>query len=91
MSLTSVAIADRRGRPVSARRIVKQVPAQRGERVAMPAGLPGWAVIVTPPQPARASRAISGIIAADGGLLVATVTSDDLSWATTVWLSIRRA
>lgn len=90
VSLTSVVISDRRGRLVSAARIVKQVPAERGERVAMPAGLDGWAVIITPPQPARASRAISGIIAVDGAVLAATVTSHDLAWASTVWLSIRR-
>ena len=90
VSLTSLILSDRRGRPVSADRIVKQIPAERGERVAMPAGLDGWAAVVTPPQPARASRAIAGIIAVNGAVLAATVTSDDLTWATAVWLSIHR-
>jgi hypothetical protein len=46
--------------------------------------------VITPQQPAHASRAITGIIAVDGTALVATITSDDLSWAAIVWLSLRR-
>jgi len=56
----------------------------------MPEGLNGWAVIVAQEQPARASQAILGIVAVDGDLLIATVTADDLAWATDVWRSIRR-
>jgi hypothetical protein len=88
VSLTSVVITDRRGRPVAAHRILKRFPAEPGERVAMPPGLDGWAVVVAPPQPARASRAISGIVAIDGRVLVATVTAEDRSWAVDVWRSI---
>ena len=88
-SLTSILIADRRGRPVPPRKILKQVPATQGQRVGMPLGLAGWAVVITQPPPARASRAISGIVVRDGGLLLATVTADDLGWAERVWRSIR--
>lgn len=94
VSLTSVAISDRHGRRVSAARILKRIvnliPVEGGDRLPMPTGLDGWAVIITPEQPARASRAVTGIIAVDGTALIATITSDDLSWAMTVWLSIRR-
>ena len=95
VSLTSVAISDRHGRRVSAARILKHIvnliPVDGSDRLPMPAGLDGWAVIITPEPPARASRAITGIIAVDGTTLIATITSDDLSWATIVWLSIRRS
>ena len=91
VSLTSLVIVDHRKRPVSSRQILEQFPAEPGSRVAMPSGLDGWAVTVVPEQPARASQAISGLIAVDGGVLIATVTADDLGWATGVWHSIRRS
>jgi hypothetical protein len=95
VSLTSVAISDRHGRRVSAARILKRIvnliPVEGSDRLPMPAGLDGWAVIITPEPPARASRAITGIIAVEGTALLATITSDDLSWATIVWMSIRRS
>jgi hypothetical protein len=90
VSLTSLLIADRRKRPVPAGRILERFPPGPGSRVAMPAGLDGWAIDFAPDQPARASRAISGLIAVDGGVLIATVTADDIAWATGVWWSIRR-
>jgi hypothetical protein len=90
VSLTSLVIADRQGRPVMSRQILERFPAAPGSRVAMPTGLNGWAVDVAQEQPARASRAISGLIAVDGGVLIATVTADDVAWATGVWHSIRR-
>ena len=91
VSLTSLAITDHGKRPVSSRRILERFPAGPGSRVAMPIGLNGWAVNVTQEQPARASRAISGLVAVDGGVLIATVTAEDLAWATGVWRSIRRS
>lgn len=89
VSLTSLVIADRKKRPVPSRQILEQFPAGPGRRVAMPTGLDGWAVIAAAEQPARASRAISGFMAVDGRVLIATVTADDLAWATGVWHSIR--
>ncbi len=89
VSLTSLLIADRRGRPVTSRRILKRFPAQPGDRVAMPPDLDGWAVVIAQQQPARASRAISGVIVVHGRVLIATVTAEDLAWAAGVWRSIR--
>jgi len=90
VSLTSTVLTDRRGRAVPARRILKQVPPLPGARIDMPPGLRGWAVIMDAEQPARASRAISGMIVSDGRVLLGTVTADDVIWATAVWRSIRR-
>jgi hypothetical protein len=89
VSLSSQVITER-GRPVSAKRLVRQlrlpVP---GTPVPPPPDLLGWAVVVPTSPPARAARAISGILAVKGRILVATVTADDLVWATAVWRSIR--
>ncbi len=94
VSLTSVAFLDEKGRRPSARRILKKIakvmPRDAGEGVAAPANLAGWAAVISPAQPARATRAISGIVAVEGRALLATITADDLIWATVVWLSIRR-
>lgn len=89
ISLTSVVIDDLDGRPVSARRILRQVTPVPGERLKMPPGRDGWAVVIKPPKPARASRAITGIVAVKGRALLATVTADDLEWAWDTWCSIR--
>lgn len=91
VSLTSMVINDA-GQPVPAARIAGQIlPTMRGQPQAeVPAGQLGRAVTVDLPQPARASRALSGVLVADGRLLLATITSDDLAWATRTWLSIRR-
>lgn len=90
VSLTSLAITDHRQRPVPSRQILERFPADPGSRVAMPTGLDGWAVRLALKQPARASQAISGFVAHDGGVLIATVTAEDLDWATSVWWSVRR-
>lgn len=90
ISLTSVVVSDRRGRPVSSRAILRRVAPEPGRRINMPPGLDGWAVVITQPPPARADRAISGVIAVKGRVLVATVTADDLEWAEAVWNTIRR-
>ena len=89
VSLTSLLITDRRGRPVTSRRILKRFPTEPGDRVAMPPDLDGWAVGSAQQEPARASRAISGLIAMHGRVLIATVTAEDLAWAAGVWQSIR--
>lgn len=89
VSLTSLLINDRRGRPVTSRSILKRFPAVPGERVGMPPGLDGWAVLITRPPPARDPDAISGLIVLRGRVLIATLTADDLAWAAGVWRSIR--
>jgi hypothetical protein len=88
VSMTSVLVTDH-GRPVSARLILEQFPAEPGDGAALPPGFDGWAVVVTAPQPARAPRAITGIIVRDGRVLIVTVTAEDLTWAAGVWQSIR--
>jgi hypothetical protein len=88
VSLTSIVVTDR-GRPVGAGELLRTIPPLAGERVATPPGLVGWAVAAPAAQPARAPCAISGVIATDGQLLLATITGDDTHWATATWLSIR--
>jgi hypothetical protein len=89
VSLTSTVLTDPRGRPIPPRRILETVPPPPGEAIRLPKGLIGWAVIVQQPAPARASTAISGLIARRGGCLLATVTADDLAWAERVWCTIK--
>lgn len=90
VSLTSVAVADQDGRPVSAEEIARQLPPVEGDRFdELPAGLPGWAYTMPAVQPARASRSLSGVVTTDGRLLLATITADDEDWARRTWLSIR--
>ena len=89
VSLTSLAISEE-GDPVRASRIMRQAPPLDGSPVEeVPPGLLGRAATCAAPQPARASQLLSGLLATDGRLLLATVTSDDLEWARRVWLSIR--
>ncbi|HEU4672921.1 MAG TPA: hypothetical protein VFS32_08490 [Candidatus Limnocylindrales bacterium] len=92
ISLTSVALTEE-DEPVIAERIVDQLaPAMRlpGRPVAdLPPGLEGWAAIDEATQPARASKTLSGVLAADGRILIVTITADDLEWARRTWLSIR--
>ena len=89
VSLTSMVVTDH-GRPVGARTLLRAFPPLTGDPVAIPPGLVGWAVAAPAVQPARASRAISGVIATDGRLLLATITGDDLGWTTSTWLSIHQ-
>lgn len=88
VSLTSIVVTDR-GRLVGAGELLRTIPPLAGEPVPTPPGLVGWAVAAPAAQPARASRAISGVIARDGRLLLATITGDDPRWTTATWLSIR--
>jgi hypothetical protein len=89
VSLTSVVFTDKHG-PVSAERILRELPPMDGDPfMELPPGHAGQAVTGRTVEPARASRFLSGMLAADGRVLLATVTSDDLEWARQVWLSIR--
>ena len=89
ISLTSIHLSDRRGQPVPAVAILEQTPPMDGEAMPLPDDLPGWAVLVVVPDSPLASRAVSGIVVADGNFLIVTVTSDDLEWAQSIWRSIR--
>jgi hypothetical protein len=89
VSLTSVVLTDK-GKPVRAERIARQIPPMDGLPVdEVPPGLIGVAASGAAAQPARASRALAGMLAAEGRLLIVTITCDDLQWARRVWRSIR--
>ena len=89
VSLSSFTITDEVG-PVDAEAIARELPRSEGTPVdGLPPGLSGWAVQTKAPQPARASRALSGMLVADGRVLLVTITGDDLTWVRTTWSSIR--
>jgi hypothetical protein len=91
VSLTSVVVGDPDG-PVSADSLIRQLSVPDGRSLGeLPRGLLGWAVEVDTDPSARASRALCGVLATDGRLLLATITSDDRPWARRTWLSIRPA
>ena len=90
ISLTSLVVAGEDG-PVRAESMLAVFPAAEGEQVeALPPGLIGWAVMAEAIQPARAHRCLQGVLAVDGRILLATITSDDEGWTRRTWLSIRR-
>jgi hypothetical protein len=90
VSLTSLVVSDRDG-PVTAHSIIEHFPAAEGRPMkGLPRGLLGWAVEIDADPSARASRALSGVLATDGRVLLATITSDDRVWARRTWLSIRQ-
>ena len=89
VSLSSMALTDE-GQPVTAEMIARELPRPDGSPVdRLPPGLLGWAVEAEAQQPATASRTLSGMLVANGRVLVVTITSDDLEWARRTWLSIR--
>jgi hypothetical protein len=89
VSLTSALITDRKGRPVPARQLLGRFPPLPGVPVPMPHGMDGSAAIGAAEQPACAERALCGMIAVEGNVLIATITAEDLDWAVSIWLSIR--
>jgi hypothetical protein len=90
VSLSSIELVDERG-PVAADRIVDELTAPQGSPLAArPPGLPGWAVEDEAPQPAVATRCLSGMLAVDGRMLIVTIASDDREWTTRTWCSIRQ-
>lgn len=89
ISLTSMSLTDGEEH-VPAVEIVAKLPLDFGEPFAeLPPGLHGWAVTNLADPDARASRLLSGIVAVDGHVLIATITCDDEAWTRRVWLSIR--
>jgi hypothetical protein len=89
ISLTSLKVSDRR-QSVPALAVLRRMPPSDGEPVdALPSGLLGWAVTMDAGPTARASRYLSGMLATDGHVLLATITSDDDAWRLATWLSIR--
>jgi hypothetical protein len=91
VSLTSMALTDRGGRPVTTRSVLRRMRAPRGEAIdVLPPGLAGWGVFDKADAGALASRRLSGMLATDGHVLIVTITSDDDLWTRKVWLSICR-
>jgi len=89
VSLTSVVMTDQ-DTPVPAVAIARHFPELDGDPVTeLPPGLIGRAAIVDADQPAKASKALTGLLAVYGRALVVTITSDDLAWARQTWRSIR--
>jgi hypothetical protein len=89
VSLSSIMLSDVDG-PVSADRIVRELPSLEGKALdELPPGLNGQAATGPALQPAKAARLLFGMLAVDGRLLIATITSDDPDWARKVWRSIR--
>ena len=89
VSLSSILLSDANG-PVSADRIARELPSLEGTPLdELPAGLIGQAATGPAVQPAKAALIFSGLLAVDGRLLIATITSDDPDWARRVLLSIR--
>lgn len=89
ISLTSIEV-DEGDRPVPAAelmslsRCLDGVPVQE-----LPAGLLGLAVEIATDPPAIASRALSGLLAVDGRILLVTITSDAQDWERAIWSTIR--
>jgi hypothetical protein len=89
VSLTSILLVDESG-PVEQETLAAVLALQgRGKPESLPPGLAGWAVDGPAIQPAHAGRAMSALLAADGRVLIATITHDDLDWARKVLASIR--
>jgi hypothetical protein len=89
VSLTSIALT-REGEPATAEMIARELPQLDVTPVdRLPPDLLGGAVEADAPQAAIASRILSGMLVADGRMLIVTITSDDLEWARRTWLSIR--
>lgn len=92
VSLTSMEVTEA-GARVSARRLLDQVGSlllPKGRRITeAPPGLAARAVYARVPAPGVASRALQGVVVADGFILIATITADDEAWCRAVWRTIR--
>jgi len=91
ISLSSTVLEDGSGNQVPAQEIMARVGALiKGESIVdQPGGLMARATFIDLAPDSRASRALSGIAAADGRLLTTTITSDDPAWAIGIWRTIR--
>ena len=90
VSVSSTVITDEGGRPVTAAEMVDRFAGVvQGEPIAeAPDGLAARATVVRTEPGSIASRALTGFVAVDGRVLIATITSDDLEWAVRIWRSI---
>lgn len=89
VSLTSFLMLDETG-PVEQGALAAVLePSETAAREELPAGLAGWATDGPAVQPARARRALSGMLATDGRVLLVTITHNNLDWARKILQSIR--
>ena len=92
VSLSSTVLTEPDGRPADAAEVAEWLasgPMLEGEPIDdAPPGMLARATIIHTDPDSRASRAITGWVAVDGRVLIATVTSDDLDWARETWRSI---
>lgn len=90
VSLSSIELTHASGERITVEMIAARFPPPKGAHVDVaPPGLAGWVAEEDAVQPARASRMLSGMLAAEDRLLLATITSDDIDWAWKTWRSIR--
>ena len=89
ISLTSMLVTDEHGRAVPAHHILEKSAQMEDEALPAPNELLGWSKKIETPDSPLAGSALTGILAVDGGVLLITVTSDDLDWSESVWRSIR--
>ena len=89
VSLTSIVVTDR-DRLVSSAELLENMPGLDGSPLEeVPPTLSGRAVTGAASWPALATSILQGVLAAEGRMLLVTITGDDLDWARGVWLSIR--
>ncbi len=89
ISLTSFVVSDG-DRLVSSAELLAGIPDLDGSPVhEMPPSLSGRAVIGPGTWRTGAPSVLQGMLAAEGHLLLVTITGDDLEWARRVWRSIR--
>lgn len=94
VSMTSLRVFDASdAAPIDASLIIGRVAGQllpRGRSIKdQPEGLPARAVYAKRAGSGVAAHALQGIVAADGVVLITTITSDDEAWCRRVWTSIK--
>lgn len=90
VSMSSTVLTGPDWRPAPTDEVAEQLaPLLDGEPIDdVPPGLVARATIIETEPGSRAGHAVTGWVVADGHVLIATITSDDLDWAREVWRSI---
>ncbi len=91
VSVSSTVLTDDAGRPAPADEVMAALGGLlEGDPIPdVPPDLQARATVVDTDPGSRASRALAGLVVVDGRVLIATITSDDIPWATRIWQSIR--
>jgi hypothetical protein len=90
VSMSSTVLREPDGRAVATGDLEEHLaPMLDGEPIDdVPPDLVARATVIDTVPPSRASRAVTGWVVAEGRVLIATITSDDLDWARETWRSI---